>query len=169
MTTNTKTFEVLFLEYQQELLIFAGQYSNADIAQDLVQEAYLRLLRQAQTEIIDNPRAYLYKLTRNLGADYLRHGQVRARYHDDGGTELEHIASNQPEPDAEIEAQLLMERCLDALDSLPEVYRHVFLLHRLDGLTYAEIGKQLAIPARTVERYAAKALAHCFTKARLKR
>lgn len=41
----------------------------------------------------------------------------------------------------------------------------VFLLERLDGLTYAEIGKSLQIPARTVERYAAKALAHCFAKA----
>lgn len=165
--TKTNPFESLFLDYQPELLKFAGQHSDAEIAEDLVQEAYLRLLRQAQTETIDNPRAYLYKLTRNLSADYLRQGQVRSRYHDDSGTELEHVADPQPEPDAEAEAQILLQRYLDALDSLPEVYRHVFLLHRLDGLTYAEIGKQLAIPARTVERYAAKALAHCFAKARL--
>jgi RNA polymerase sigma factor (sigma-70 family) len=51
-----------------------------------------------------------------------------------------------------------------ALDSLPEIYRHVFLLHRFDGMTYKEIGEALQLPARTVERYAVKALTHCFAK-----
>jgi RNA polymerase sigma factor (sigma-70 family) len=159
------SFELLFRHHQQELLRFAGQYSNDEVAEDLVQEAYLRLIRQAQTEKIDNPRAYLYKITRNLSADYLRQGQIRSRYHEDSEFELEQVADPQPELDAEVEAQAKLQRCLDALDSLPEVYRHVFLLHRIDGMTYAEIGKALQIPARTVERYAAKALAYCFAKA----
>jgi RNA polymerase sigma factor (sigma-70 family) len=158
-------FETLFRRHQQELLKFAGLHSNEEVAEDLVQEAYLRLMRQAQTEKIDNPRAYLYKITRNLSADYLRKGQIRSRYQDDSGLELDSIADPQPELEIEIEAQDKLQRCLDALDSLPEVYRHVFLLHRIDGMTYAEIGTALKIPARTVERYAAKALAHCFAKA----
>ncbi|MGR9088205.1 MAG: sigma-70 region 4 domain-containing protein [Gammaproteobacteria bacterium] len=37
-------------------------------------------------------------------------------------------------------------------------------MHRFDGLTYAEIGQALGLPTRTVERYAAKALAHCFAQ-----
>jgi RNA polymerase sigma factor (sigma-70 family) len=158
-------FETLFRRHQQELLKFAGLHSNEEVAEDLVQEAYLRLMRQAQTEKIDNPRAYLYKITRNLSADYLRKGQIRSRYQDDSGLELDSIADPQPELEIEIEAQDKLQRCLDALDSLPEVYRHVFLLHRIDGMTYSEIGAALKIPARTVERYAAKALAHCFAKA----
>jgi RNA polymerase sigma factor (sigma-70 family) len=159
------SFELLFRRHQQELLKFAGQHSNEEIAEDVVQEAYLRFIRQAQTEKIENPRAYLYTITRNLSADYLRQGQVRSRHHDDNAIDLERIATPQPEPDAEIESQHRLQRCLDALDSLPETYRHVFLLHRIDGMTYAEIAKALQIPARTVERYAAKALAHCYAKA----
>ncbi len=155
----------LFLRHQQELLKFAQRHSSEEVAEDLVQEAYLRLVRQAQTETIDNPRAYLYKVTRNLSADYLRQGQIRSRHHDGSEIELEQIADPQPAPDNEIESQERLQRCLEALDSLPEAYRHVFLLHRIDGMTYAEIGKALQIPARTVERYAAKALAHCFAKA----
>lgn len=121
-------------------------------------------MRQAQTEVIDNPRAYLFKITRNLSADYLRQGQIRSRYHDQGETDLELIADSQPEPESAIESLDTLQRCLTALNTLPEVQRHVFLLHRIDGMTYAEIGAALNIPARTVERYAVKALAHCFAK-----
>jgi RNA polymerase sigma factor (sigma-70 family) len=159
------SYDLLFRRHQQELLKFASQHSNEEVAEDLVQEAYLRLMRQAQTEKIDNPRAYLYKITRNLSTDYLRQGQIRSRHHDDSEVELDQLPNQQPEVDAEVESQQRLQRCLDALVSLPEVYRHVFLLHRIDGMTYTEIGKALQIPARTVERYAAKALAHCFTKA----
>jgi RNA polymerase sigma-70 factor (ECF subfamily) len=156
--------ELLFQRHQKELLKFAGQHSNDEIAEDLVQEAYLRLMRQAQAGTIDNPRAYLYKITRNLSADYLRQGQIRSRYHDDSGIELELVADPQPTPDNEFESQEKLQRCLDALNALPEIQRHIVLLHRIDGMSYAEIAKALQIPARTVERYAAKALAHCFAK-----
>ena len=158
-------FDLLFRQHQQELLKFAGRHSNEEIAEDLVQEAYVRLIRQAQTGQIDNPRAYLFKITHNLSADYLRQGLVRSRYHDDSEIDINHIPNQQPEVDAEVGAQDKLQRCLDALNTLPEVYRHVFLLHRIDGMTYAEIGKALQIPTRTVERYSAKALAHCFAKA----
>ncbi|CAG7855794.1 hypothetical protein MCAMS1_00049 [biofilm metagenome] len=160
------SYELLFRRHQQELLKFAGQNTNYEIAEDLVQEAYLRLIRQAQTETIDNPRAYLYTVTRNLSADYLRKGQIRSRYHDDSGTELDLVADGQPTPDFEFETQQKLQRCLDAINALPEIQRNIFLLHRIDGMTYSEIGKALGIPARTVERYAAKALAHCFAKVR---
>ncbi len=165
LLTLNLSFELLFRRHQQELLKFAGQHSNEEVAEDLVQEAYLRLMRQAQTEKIDNPRAYLYKITRNLSTDYLRQGQIRSRHHDDSEVELDHLPNQQPEVDVEVESHDRLQRCLNALESLPEVYRHVFLLHRIDGMTYAEIGKALQIPARTVERFAAKALAHCFAKA----
>jgi RNA polymerase sigma factor (sigma-70 family) len=163
-STASLSFDLLFPSHQQELLKFAGQHSNDEIAEDLVQEAYIRLMRQAQTENIDNPRAYLFKVTHNLSIDYLRQGQVRSRYLDYSDIDLEHIADSRPEPEADIESQMKLQQCLYALGSLPEVYRHVFLLHRIDGMTYNEIGEALKIPARTVERYAVKALAHCFAK-----
>ncbi len=163
-STASLSFDLLFQRHQQELLKFAGQHSNDEVAEDLVQEAYIRLMRQAQAEKIDNPRAYLFKVTHNLSIDYLRQGQVRSRYLECNDIDLEHIADSRPEPEADIESQLMLQQCLDALDSLPEVYRHVFLLHRIDGMTYNEIGEALKIPARTIERYAVKALAHCFAK-----
>jgi RNA polymerase sigma-70 factor (ECF subfamily) len=163
--TQQHHYHLLFRSHHQELLVFAGQHSNHDIAEDLVQEAYARFLQQAQTGTIDNPRAYLYTITRNLSADYLRQGQVRTKHHDDSDVDLETIADPHQEPDRIVDAQLRLQRCLEALDNLPEVYRHVFLLHRIDGLTYAEIGQALNLHTRKAERYATKALAHCYAYA----
>jgi len=158
-------FDLLFRRHRQELLAFAGQHSNHEVAEDLVQEAYLRFIQHAENGGIENPRAYLYRITHNLSADYFRHGQIRARHAGDED-EIDLVADPQPGPEASTDAQLRLRSCLGALNDLPEIYRHVFLLHRFDGLTYAEIGKALGIPARTVERYAAKALARCFEEAR---
>jgi RNA polymerase sigma factor (sigma-70 family) len=157
-------FDFLFRQHRQELLAFAGRHSNHEAAEDLVQEAYLRFIQHAEIGHIDNPRAYLYRITHNLSADFHRHGQVRARHAGDE-EEIDSVADSQPGPEAAVDAQLRLKRCLNALYALPEVYRHVFLLHRFDGLTYAEIGQALGLPTRTVERYAAKALAHCFAEA----
>jgi RNA polymerase sigma factor (sigma-70 family) len=151
-------FDFLFRQHCQELLAFAGRHSNHEAAEDLVQEAYVHFIQQAETGHIENPRAYLYRITHNLSADYHRHGQVRARHAGDED-DIDSVADPQPGPEAAADAQLRLQHCLNALRALPEVYRHVFLLHRFDGLTYAEIGQALGLPSRTVERYAAKALA----------
>lgn len=162
--SKRRTFDLLFRRHRQELLAFAGQHSSQEAAEDLVQEAYLRFIQHAENEFIENPRAYLYRITHNLSADYFRHGQIRAR-HAGEDEEIEIVADPKPGPEAVTDAQLRLRSCLAALNDLPEVYRHVLLLHRFDGLTYAEIGKTLGIPTRTVERYAARALARCFAGA----
>jgi len=156
--------EFLFRQHHRELLTFAGQRFGPESAEDLVQETYLRFLQHATPETINNPRAYLYKMAANLGADHFRHEQVRTRH-----AAIENINTNayallSPGLDAEIDAQQQLQHCLSALEGLPEIYRHVFLLHRVDGMTHKEIGTALGLPHRTVERYCAKALAHCFAQ-----
>jgi RNA polymerase sigma-70 factor (ECF subfamily) len=106
------SFDVLFQRHQQELLKFAGQHSNDEVAEDLVQEAYIRLMRQAQTEKIDNPRAYLFKVIHNLSIDHPRQGHVRSRYLVYNNIDQEHIADSRPEPEADIESQVKLQHCL---------------------------------------------------------
>lgn len=158
--------ELLFRRHGKELVAFAGQRSGGDAAEDLVQEAYLRLLEHPAPESIENARAYLYRVTGNLGADLFRRQQVRERHSADTETDLESIPCPHPLPEITLDARQRLDICLSALDSLPEIYRHAFLLHRIEGLTHAEIGAALNLPRRTVERYCAKALARCLVRLR---
>jgi RNA polymerase sigma factor (sigma-70 family) len=95
--------------------------------------------------------------THNLSADYYHQKQVHV-HHVGDEEESDIIADPQQGPEATIDAELRLQLYLNILHALPKVYQHVFLLHRFDGLTYAEIGQALSLPTRTVERYAAKGL-----------
>ncbi len=65
----------------------------------------------------------------------------------------------QPEQWAIVRQQC--EMLLDAIASLPNQCRHVFLLRKIDELSYAEISKQLGISEKTVQRHLVKAMLHC--------
>jgi len=154
----------LFHHHSKELLAFAGWRVGDFAAEDLVQETYLRFLQHPEPASISNPRAYLYKVIANLGFDHHRKENVRGKYTTETDeVEPDDLISPLPGPEALMEGELLVRNCLAALKTLPEVYRHVFFLNRIDGLTHLEIADALKLPQRTVERYCAKALAHCFT------
>ena len=152
----------LFHHHSEELLAFAGWRVGDFVAEDLVQEAYLRLLQHPEPTSISNPRAYLYKVTANLGFDHHRKESTRSKHTETDEVEPDDLISPLPGPEALMEGELLLRNCMTVLKTLPEVYSHVFFLNRIDGLTHTEIADALQLPRRTVERYCAKALAHCF-------
>lgn len=157
-----RLLDKLFRHHSMELVTFANSRVGHLAGEDLVQEAYLRLLQHPDCATIHNPRAYLYKITANLGFDYHRRASVHNQYITTEDIEPDSLISPHPSPEVLTDGQLLLKKCLLVLEALPEVYRHVFLLNRVDGLSHKEIAKALHLPQRTVERYCAKALAQCF-------
>jgi len=150
----------LFRRHREELVVFANQKGNFQTAEDLVQDTFLRLLQHRDIQGIDNHRAYLFKVTSNLCADQFR-GKSFVEHIDEEETDLKSIACPMPQPDTAAESLEKYLLCMQALDNLPEMVKTVFLLHRIDGVSQAEIAGAFNLPLRTVERYCAKALAHC--------
>jgi RNA polymerase sigma-70 factor (ECF subfamily) len=67
-------FEVLYQQHSREVwaLVYA-RWLNADVAQDIMQEAFLRLWKQRQDGgLIVNPRAWLLRVARNLAEDHAK-------------------------------------------------------------------------------------------------
>lgn len=116
---------------------------------DVVQEAFLRVIRAHGRGQLDSPKAFLFATARNLALDRLRHGRVaRASplVSDDGWDVLydaddvtETVARNQ-------ELELLTE----AIQSLPDRCRQVFTLRKVYGMSQADIGRKLGISEHTV-------------------
>lgn len=156
MARKQNWLERLFRLHRQELLGFAGQRLD-DAAEDLVQDAYLRLLEHEAPDAILNPRAYLYRVTANAAVDLRRKRQVRELY--DGEIEdFDQISSPVATPEAISADQQTLRLCMQVLQELPEIQRHIFLLHRIEGYSHREIAETLNLPRRTVERHCAKAL-----------
>lgn len=157
---NNRLLDFLFIRHREELVAFAEQKTNPQHAEDLVQETFLRLLQHADIKGIDNHRAYLYKVTANLSVDQFRR-MPPVDCLDESGIEFDTLVCPLPQPDTVAESREKYRFCMQALGTLPDMVRTVFLLHRVDGMPQAEISKAFNLPLRTVERYCAKALAHC--------
>ena len=68
-------FEALYARHSREVWALAyARWMNADTAMDITQEAFLRLWKQWESgEEIQNPRAWLLRVARNLAEDYSKH------------------------------------------------------------------------------------------------
>ncbi|WP_047536623.1 sigma-70 family RNA polymerase sigma factor [Methylotenera versatilis] len=135
-------------------------------AADLTQDTFMRLLSKVETEQIVEPRAYLTKIAHGLMANFLRRRDIETAY-------LNALAALGGSQDAysgqSLEnQQILLERiiALDCmLSGLSHNARAAFLLHRVDGMSYAEIALELGVTVSSIKKYIAKALLHCASAA----
>ena len=155
----TDTHE-LYKRYEPEIRRYLARRLRCEhTAADLTQEAFLRLLRHGGEAILEKPRAYLYRIAANVLTDHHRRMAVQPARSDD--ITLERAASDAPGQDRVVLARAELARLQSAVDSLPPRQREVFILHKFDGLSYAEIAAQLGISKNTVMVHMMKALAHC--------
>jgi RNA polymerase sigma-70 factor (ECF subfamily) len=133
---------------------------NAQDAEDLVQETYLRAYRFFETyEPGTQIKSWLFRILRNAFINRYRAKKVRPDEVDlepvESGYEqlIESTFLGEHRPRSP--EQLLMDASLDeevgnALLKLPEEYRTVVLLALVEDLSYKEIASVLAIPIGTV-------------------
>lgn len=147
-------YQQLFFEYAARIRNFL-YYKSGDrqLSEDLTQEAFLRLWKNCQKVSYEKARSYLFTVANNLFLDVVKHQKVVQQF------QLFHKPSEStlnPEKLLELtEMQTLLE---NALKELPENQRLVFLLSRLEKMTYGEIAELLAISVKAVEKRMHKAL-----------
>ncbi len=153
-----------FEAYQQYILGFLrSRVSGPEQAEDLLQQVFLRLMQRADWSEIRNPEAYLRTTARHVLTDFYRSQNAR-----DQGIVLEYQefrhADETWSPGDSLRSGEFFDRLAGVLDSLSPNVRKAFVLSRVYGYTYAEIGQALSISPRTVEKHVAKGLAWCFER-----
>lgn len=128
-------------------------------AADLAHDTFLRLLVAARLPEPGVSRAYLTQIAKGLLVDRHRRYLLEQAYLD-ALARLPEAHAPSPETRA-----LVIETLVSidaALSGLPRPVRETFLLSRFDGLTYAQIAKQLGIAPATVRKYMLKATLACY-------
>jgi len=111
-------FELLYEQHSREVWALAyARWMDSDLAMDITQEAYLRLWKQWEAhEEIQNPRAWLLRVARNLAEDYAKSAFRR------NGTQppelLNGVRSSQPQPVEALERQEQFAQLRAVLDEL---------------------------------------------------
>lgn len=149
----------LFSEHNSALVRFLGLRLKSDQeAREVAQEAYVRVLQLDQPGAVSFLRAYLFKTAANIATDRLRRAAVRRIGAVDPVLEVEPDLVD-PERAMLAREQLAVVRA--GLEELPERVRSAFLLHRLKGLSCAEIGATMGLSERMIRNYVVKAMVHC--------
>lgn len=153
----------LFAQHRDELQRFAQRrLGNREAAADLVQDTFVRFTAAigsgaAPAPDIDNPRAFLFRITGNLASDALRHDRVVAGVIDP--VELSHnLPAALPSPEVEAVDRDLLRRLQTALVQLPEAQRRVLALKRVEGLSHAEIARRTGMSPAAIEKNLARGL-----------
>ncbi|MFP1682141.1 sigma-70 family RNA polymerase sigma factor [Alloalcanivorax sp. C16-1] len=153
----------LFQRHARELNGYLCRRLNSpEQAADLCHEVYLRLRRldPQPAEALTNPRAFLFRIARNLLIDHLRQQRSRPVTVPLGDPHLD-LESSAPTPESAASSAQAVDGLRTALTDLPDHVRQALLWNRLDGVSQREIGERLGVSERMAGKYIARALAHC--------
>ncbi|TQV78944.1 RNA polymerase sigma factor [Exilibacterium tricleocarpae] len=150
-----------FLENISFLKRFLSRFlrDQQDI-EDVVQEAYLRAYNAEQKKDIEQPKAFLFQIAKNLALNELsrKARQVTEYIEDSDSNTLTDTGSTTEE---ELEAREHIALFCEAIAALPERRRRVCLLRKVHGLPHKEIAERMGITVSAVEKHLLKGMLFC--------
>lgn len=144
---------ILVERYHAPLLryLLHMSHENRQLAEDLVQETFLRLLANIAQYRYPRPfRPWLYTIAHNLLRDHFKRADTQrtGTMPDD---ELDQWQSKLPEPDTAVATQETEQQIIIAIQQLPQHQKETILLRYVEDLSLREISDVLKIPLGTVK------------------
>ena len=145
---NQKVFENIFNANAKDLkrfLYFKTQ--DMDMAEDILQDTFVKLWDNCGKVSYDKCKSFLFTVAKNLFLNIKKHEKIVLKHHQQ---KLRTSENETPEfLMIEKEFLIIIE---DAIASLPEKQKEVFLLNRIEKKKYREIAEMLGISVKAVEK-----------------
>ncbi|GLQ49239.1 RNA polymerase sigma factor [Dyella flava] len=159
LSVHVDEIEKLFREHNRALVAFLQcRLSSLSDAQEVAQEAYLRVLTMDNREEIESLRSYLFKIAGNLAIDRLRKRKVRSDFAAVQASD-EPVGESTPVHHAMAVEQVAGIR--RALRELPAKASQAFVMHVIEGRDFGTVAQTMNLSERMVRYHVANALAHC--------
>ena len=137
-----------------------GRFPGLQDIDDVVQDAYARLLHTRETGSIACPRAFLFVTARNLALNHLRHQRHEQPV---GGEDVDPagiLDDRAAIPDSVAGAEDL-RLLIQAIESLPARCRQIVTLRKIYGLSQKKVAARLDLSEHTVESQGSVGLHKC--------
>ncbi|MDN5202531.1 sigma-70 family RNA polymerase sigma factor [Fulvivirgaceae bacterium BMA10] len=129
------------------------KFQHVGYAEDTVQEAFYTLWQNCKNVSQKLAKAYVYRVAQNQMIKRLEKDKVHRKY-----MSFQTKSENEVGPDFYMEYHELSEKLKVAIEQLPDGQREVFLMHRFDNKSYAEIADELEVSVKAIEKRMHKAL-----------
>jgi RNA polymerase sigma-70 factor (ECF subfamily) len=146
---DTHAFENLFRKYYKLLYYYIWSYvKNAQIAEDIVQDVFLKIwLNRKTLHISSSVKSYLYTAVKNRALDNIKRTKIVSSVAVDIATSESFTKT----PGDELNDQEIITAVHKTIDELPKRCRQIFKMKKYDGLSYTEIADILEISTNTVQ------------------
>jgi len=154
--SSADAFKTAFELYQEGIFNFVHyKLGNVAATEDIVQDVFIKLWENRHQIKEDRSlKSYLFTIANNLALNYIRHAKIVMKFQQEFSEE----SSLQESPQAALEKKEAHEKLLTCIAALPEKQRIVFMMSRIEQLSYQEIAERLDISIKTVESHIGNAL-----------
>lgn len=168
---EVRAFEILLGRHRKPVFNFILRYvGDKETAEDLLQEAFMRVIKGAEAYKRQAKfTTWLYTIARNLCVDQTRRRKHRKHASldapmssdEDSGTLLDVVSGNEMASDRKTVNKQLEQRMNQAIQSLVEEQREVFMMREFLDMPFKQIADVVGVPENTVKsrmRYALEKL-----------
>ncbi len=149
---DAAAFRDLFCQFRLKIYAyFLMKSKDPAVSEELTQITFIKLWdnRERLSELY-SIETQIFRIARTVFIDYLRARATQRKLQSDI-SRFSEVHDQQPSHDYQHHIEL-------ALQALPPMRKKVFILNRMDGLSYKEIASMLSISDRTVEKHISMAI-----------
>lgn len=154
-------FDRFLIEQRESLLGFLRRRTVCEAdAQDVAQESMVRLLRYRDQQPEEAWKPLLYRIAANVLHDQARRFRSRCGdSHEPLGENIENLPADEPPMEKRLSDQQELMLVRGLILQLPARCREIYLLNRIEGMSYSEIAGHCGISVKAVEKQITRALA----------
>ncbi len=151
---NEYEFKKFYLECFTGLRIFIfAKCNNMELSEDIAQESFVRLWKNSEKIEKDKARSYIFTIANNLFLDHVRHEKVKLNY-----KSAYTLHQDIKDPQYYLEMEEFRVKLEKTINEMPENSRVVFLMNRIEKMTYQQIAESLNLSVKAIEKRMQKAL-----------
>lgn len=149
-------FKSIFDQYYTPIKNFLYYKSgDVDLSEDITQDVFMKLWDKREDVQQETVKSYLYTIANNMLLNKIRHDKVVLSFAEKNKNQQEEQSPEFTLEEKEFKIEL--ERVIGAM---PEKQREVFLMNRIEEMTYKDIADSLQLSVKAVEKRMHGALAH---------
>ena len=138
-------------EYIRNYLFYLS--GDIKLAEDLVQDVFLQLWEKRRKVKNETVRSFLFTIARNSFLKNIRQKKYDLKFK---STYIERVEKESPE--YLLELKEFDQKLQKTISDLPEKCRIIYLMNRIDEMTYTQIAESLQVSVKAIEKQMSKAL-----------